>query len=432
VAETVAPPPRRWLLGLLAAGAVLFLGAAFLLVVYPLRDPHPPLRLSPGVLAIQGAKLYPSPDVAPLEGATLLVRDGRIAALGRDVPVPAGARLLPCHGCVVTAGYWNAHVHFTEGKWTFADWKPAATLEAQLQDMLTSRGFTTVVDVGSDLRETLSLRRRVESGELRGPAIYTSGSGLYPPHGIPYYLREQLPFFLRWLLPQPSTPQQAARIVERNIQRGADVLKLFTGAYVARGRVLPMPEPIATAAVAVAHAHHQLVFSHPSDLAGTLVAMHSGVDVLAHAPDSPQGIDRALLETMVRQHMAMVPTLKMFATTVTTKAAYLQPIYQEVRTFHALGGQLLFGTDVGYMTDYSTLDEFSALAACGLNAMDVLRMLTTAPAARFGVSQEKGTLAVGQLADLVVLDADPSQDVTNFARVAATVRLGRVLYLRPE
>ncbi len=411
---------------------MLFLGAAYLLVLRPFRQPHPPVHLAPGSLAIQGAKLYPSPDAAPLEGATLLVRDGRIAALGPDVPVPDGARLLPCHGCVVTAGYWNAHVHFTEDKWSFADWKPAATLDAQLQDMLTSRGFTTVVDVGSDLRVTLSLRRRIEGGELLGPAIYTSGSGLYPPNGIPYYLREQLPFFLLWLMPQPSTPQQAARVVEENIERGADVLKLFTGAYVARGRVLPMPEAIATAAVAVAHAHHQLAFSHPSDLAGTLVAMQAGVDVLAHAPDSPQGIDRALLDTMVQQHMAMVPTLKMFATTVTTKAAYLQPIYEEVRTFHGLGGQLLFGTDVGYMTDYRTEEEFSALAACGLNAMDVLRMLTTAPAARFGVSQEKGTLAVGRLADLVVLDADPSQDVTNFARVRATVRLGRVVYLRPE
>jgi len=435
VAEVLTAPRRRWrrwLVVLLAVLAVDFLVAAYVLVLRPLRNPHPVAHLASGVLAIQGAKLYPSPDVAPLEGATLLVRDGRIAALGQDVPVPDGARRLPCHGCVVTAGYWNAHVHFTEDKWSFADWKPAAMLDAQLQDMLTSRGFTTVVDVGSDLRVTLSLRRRIEEGGVRGPAIYTAGSALYPPNGIPHYLREQLPALLLWLMPQPATPEEARRVVQENIERGADVLKLFTGAYVARGRVLPMPEDVATAAVAVAHAHHQLAFSHPSDLAGTLVAMHSGVDILAHAPDSAEGIDRALLETMVLQHMAMVPTLKMFATTVSANASYLQPIYQEVLTFHRLGGQLLFGTDVGYMADYRTEDEFRALASCGLNAMDILRMLTTAPAQRFGVAQQKGTLAVGQQADLVVLEADPDADVENFARVSATVRGGQVLYLHPE
>jgi len=422
----------RWLVAVLAFVALDVLVAAYVLVLRPLRDPHPAVHPASGVLAIQGAKLYPSPDAAPLEGATLVVRDGHIAALGQDVRVPDGAQLLPCRGCVVTAGYWNAHVHFTEDKWNFADWKSAATLDAQIQDMLTRRGFTTVVDVGSDLRVTLSLRRRIESGELLGPAIYTSGSALYPPQGIPYYLRESMPAFLLWLMPQPATPEEARRVVEQNIQRGADLLKLFTGSYVARGRVLPMPVDIATAAVATAHAHHQLVFSHPSDSAGTLVALHAGVDVLAHAPDSVQGIDRGLLEALVRQHMAMVPTLKMFATTVSTRPGYLQPIYAEVRDFHALGGQLLFGTDVGYMTDYRTEEEFSALASCGLGAMDVLRMLTTAPAERFGVAQDKGTLAVGQRADLVVLDADPAQDVTNFARVRATVRGGRVLYLRPE
>jgi imidazolonepropionase-like amidohydrolase len=197
---------------------------------------------------------------------------------------------------------------------------------------------------------------------------------------------------------------------------------------VERGKVLPMPEAIARAAVDVAHAHRQLVFSHPSDLAGTLVAIHSGVDILAHAPDDTEGIDDTVLRAMVEHHMAMVPTLKMFGTTVTTKASYLDPIYDEVRRFHELGGELMFGTDVGYMTDYSTRDEFVALAKVGLAPMDVLRMLTTTPARRFGVLAERGTVAVGKVADLVLLQADPAQDLTAFARVEATVSNGRLVY----
>ncbi len=82
------------------------------------------------------------------------------------------------------------------------------------------------------------------------------------------------------------------------------------------------------------------------------------------------------------------------------------------------------------MTDYTTEDEFRALEQSGLNAMDILRMLTTAPAERFGVADRKGTIAVGKLADIVVLSADPASDVANFSKVQTTVRSGRVIYGR--
>ncbi len=410
-----------------AALAVAFYG----LVFWPLRNPHPLVRPGTGLLAIRDARIYPSPDEPPLERATVVVRDGRVSAVGTDIPIPPGAQMIPCDHCVVTAGFWNAHVHFTEPKWRFADLKSSVTLSRQLADMLTSRGFTTVVDVGSDLRVTVSLRRRIEAGGLPGPKIYTAGAAQYPPHGIPFYLRETLPKYLLHFMPQPATPAEAADIEERNIAHGADVLKLFTGSYVERGIVLPMPEANAKAAVAVAHRHGQLAFSHPSDLRGVLIALHSGVDVLAHAPDTTEGVDAELLHTLVARHMAMIPTLKMFGTTVSPRASYLEPIYAEVREFHDLGGELLFGTDVGYMTDYATNEEFLALQKSGLNATDILRMLTTAPAKRFGVQTTTGRVLVGQAADLVVLGRDPGDDVTAFADVQYTIRGGRVIYRRP-
>jgi len=421
---------RRLSIAALSVTAVLAV-AFYGLVFWPLRNPHPLVRLGTGLLAIRDAKIYPSPDEPPLERATILVRDGRVSAVGTDISIPPGAQVIPCDHCVVAAGFWNAHVHFTERKWSFADWKSSDTLNRQLADMLTSRGFTTVVDVGSDLRVTVSLRRRIEAGELRGPKIYTAGAAQYPPHGIPFYLRETLPKYLLHFMPQPATPAEAASIEERNIAHGADVLKLFTGSYVERGIILQMPEANAKAAVAVAHRHGQLAFSHPSNLAGVLVALHSGVDVLAHAPDTTEGVDSGLLESLVALHMAMIPTLKMFATTVRTSASYLEPIYTEVRQFHALGGELLFGTDVGYMTDYATEDEFGALQKSGLGTMDILRMLSTAPAQRFGVQATTGRVAVGQIADLVVLGQDPGNDVSAFAAVQCTIRGGRVIYRRP-
>lgn len=403
--------------------------ALYFSFVFPLRDPHPAIVFPGNTLAVRGARVYTSPDSSPIEHATVLARNGVIVAVGADVAIPQNTQILECHNCTVTAGFWNAHVHFTESKWDFSAYKSSDTLNGQLADMLTSRGFTTVVDLGSDIRQTISLRRRIESGDLNGPTIYTAGSGIYPPHGIPYYL-DSMPLFIRWLMPQPETPEAAEKIEETNIRRGADVLKLFTGSIVKPGTVLSMPVDIARAAVNVAHGHGQVAFAHPSNLAGTKVAIDSGMDVLAHAPSVPDGIDQALVQSIVDRRMSMIPTLKMFATTVTTDPKFLDPIYDIVRRFHSLGGDLMFGTDVGYMEDYSTEDEFRALAQCGLSFREILRMLTVAPATRLKVDAQRGTVTPGKMADLVVFEGDPAVEVAAFSRVHFTVRNGRLIYER--
>ena len=415
----------RWLL----AALILIAAAFYVLVVFPLHNPHPPLIFPQGILAVRDVRIYAAPDADAIDHATILARSGVIVAVGQKIDIPQDTQIIDCPGCTVTAGFWNAHIHFTQSKWDNAAYKSADTLNAQLADMLTSRGFSTVVDLSSDPRQTISLRRRIETGNLKGPLIYTAGSGMYPPHGIPYYLGD-LPFYVRWAMPQPETPEAAAKIEERNIKIGADVLKLFTGSIITPHHVLPMPLAIATAAVEVAHRHGQIAFAHPTDLAGTNVAIESGVDVLAHAPSSTTGIDTALLQSVIDHHMSMMPTLKMFATTGSTDPAFLQPIYAVVRQFHSLGGDLMFGTDVGYMPDYSTAEEFSALAESGLNYRDMLRMLTVAPSARLGVTALKGTITPGKLADLVVLDGDPAADIGAFSRVHYTIRTGRLIYER--
>lgn len=422
---------RKWLWrGFFLVVVLLLLGcgAVWLLEFYPRHDSHPPLRLAKGTLAIRHARIYVSPSDPPIDDGTVLVRDGVIAAVGTQVAVPADARIVPCDRCIVTAGFWNVHVHFTEPKWRMAQWKPATTLNPQLADMFLSRGFTTVIDLGSNPADTFAIRRRIEKGELTGPYIYTAGTALYPPHGVPFYIRETAPAWMIKVMPQPDTPEDAQSIVRSNLNSGADVTKLFTGSWIERGRVLPMPLNIAQAAVNASHLNGRIVFAHPSNLAGTQVAVRSGVDVLAHVPDDTRGITPDLFATMVRQNMAISPTLKMFSTTVTTDPHYMDPMYDEVRTFHSLGGTLLFGTDVGYMTDYSTEGEFEALGKSGLDWRDVLSMLTTNPASRMGVQDRKGTVTAGKLADLVVLDADPATDLKNFSRVRTVIRSGGVLW----
>jgi imidazolonepropionase-like amidohydrolase len=263
-------------------------------------------------LAITGAKVYPSPDAQPISDSTILIHAGKISSVGPHIAVPGGTQVLPCHGCVVFAGFWNCHVHFTEAKWLNASAQPAKQLNKQLQQMLTHSGFTTVVDTSSDPGNTIPLRRRIESGEVEGPYIYTAGFGLYPPHAIPFYLKSLDPEMLV-RLPEPNSPAEAVAVVQSNIAAGSDIVKLLTGSYVDQNHVVPMPISIAKAAVEAGHQHGQLVFAHPSNLEGVRIAIESGVDVLAHAPGTVDGVDDALPQQMVTQHMAMIPTLKLFS-----------------------------------------------------------------------------------------------------------------------
>ncbi len=293
-------------------------------------------------LAIIDVQVYPSSTSKPLPHATILIDSGRIVAVGTHVDVPRSAEVIHCNRCTVMAGFWNCHVHFTEPKWNNAAAQPAQQLSRNLQSMLTHSGFTTVVDTASMLRNTLEIRSRIESGEIPGPQIFTAGTPLYPPNGIPYYVKDSLPAAILSQIKPPNDAREAAAMEAANIRDGADLLKLFTGSWVSRGKVLPMPEPIAKAAAEVAHEYHQLVFAHPSNLAGVQVAIDSGVDVLAHAPNDTRGVDDALIRRLLDHHMAMIPTLKLFSGEDT-----IAQIRDIVHRFESLGGQLLFGTDTG-------------------------------------------------------------------------------------
>jgi imidazolonepropionase-like amidohydrolase len=374
-------------------------------------------------LAITGAVAYTSASAAPIHGVTVLARDGRIVAVGSQGHIPRGYELIRCEGCAIVAGFWNSHIHFTEPKWDAADKQPAQKLGDQLQSMLTRSGFTTVVDTASGLANTIALRRRIDSGEVPGPRILTAGLPLYPPDGIPYYVKDSTPpeVIRSWIPPRDAAEAVAA--VDENIRGGADIVKLFTGSWVARGKVLPMPEAIATAAVREAHRSGRLVFSHSSNLAGTQVAIVSHVDVLAHAPEDTRGIDDALLKTAVAQGMTMIPTLKLFS-----GDDNIGEIRGVVRRFHELGGRLAFGTDTGYLTDYDVGQEFEQLATAGFTWRDTLRMLTENPARLFNDQKNRGRVAPGMIADLTVLEADPATDRSAFSRVRYTIKNGRVIF----
>ena len=105
---------------------------------------------------------------------------------------------------------------------------------------------------------------------------------------------------------------------------------------------------------------------------------------------------------------------------------------QQLKQYADAGGQILFGTDVGYMHEFDPTDEYVLMAKAGLSAMDILASLTTAPAERWNEAAQRGRIAPGLAADLVVLAADPADDVRNFAKVRCVFRAGKLVYASNE
>ena len=101
---------------------------------------------------------------------------------------------------------------------------------------------------------------------------------------------------------------------------------------------------------------------------------------------------------------------------------------EQLNAFSLAGGDVLFGTDVGYTAQFDTSEEFKWMSRAGMSYQQILASLTTNPTRRFGFSTRSGRIAKGFDADLVVLRADPSRDVAAFSHIRYTIRNGMVIY----
>jgi imidazolonepropionase-like amidohydrolase len=388
------------------------------------------------VLAVTHARIYTAPDRPAIADGTILIQDGRIAIVGPSgtLRIPAGAARINVHGRSVAAGFWNSHVHLMSRELLHADQRSDAELSGALTQMLTRWGFTTVFDTASLLSNTDLIRQRIARGEVQGPLILTVGDPFYPKDGTPIYVRQ---FLKDNGFPDEeitNLPDALAR-ADRQLNGGADGIKLFTGAIVGgEVGVLPMPLEQARALAARAHVQGKPVFAHPSNLDGLMVAMESGVDVLAHTTPMTGPWPLELTGRILAHHMALVPTLtlfeseaKKFGESAEDSNNDINAAVQQVRAFSQGGGQILFGTDVGYTDVFDTTEEYRLLSRA-LSWRQILTALTIAPAQRFGFRSTKGRVEAGMDADLVVLDGDPAKDITAFARVKMTLRYGQTVY----
>jgi imidazolonepropionase-like amidohydrolase len=384
---------------------------------------HSPCRA--GVVALVGGRVYRDPG-HPVTDGVVLIDGTRIVASGakNTVRIPKGAEVIDCTGLTIAAGFWNSHVHFTAPPWENTASLPAAQVSQQLEEMLTRYGFTTVFDTGSGFENTQALRLRVNRGEVQGPSILMTGEPLVAKDGTPYYIRPLL-------LPELLTPSQATAEVRRKLAAGADAIKLHAGAITdhEQDRHTAIATALVQAVTAEAHRQGKVVFAHPQYLDGWRAAIDGGVDILAHVTEESEGWPRDLLASALRKHVGLIPTLKLLAGTEPSRKQ--QGLLRQVREYLQAGGQILFGTDAGFIPDFDPSEEYVLLQQAGMSPAQILAALTTAPVSRFGDGIKAGEVVAGYSADVVVVEGDPVTDIRALAKVRYTIRGGKFIYKRP-
>jgi imidazolonepropionase-like amidohydrolase len=387
----------------------------------------------------------------PIEHAAIAIVDGRIAAIGEargDPPREAtelrGRTLLP--------GLIDAHAHVssdTERSPGFGlpprkhgtDTPPEALrwfVLAKTARAFLEAGITSVRDVGSYDTEAIVLKRAIELGLVDGPRLLSCGrilSATSPGSRM-----------FGTMYREADGPWEMRKAVREQIRDRADYIKIMaTGA---RSVEREDPEPAqmtpeeVVAVVEEAHRIGYRVAAHAEGLAGTRIAIEAGVDTIEHG----LALHRApeLLDTMAEHGIVLVPTLTTFHDLAERFADDFAPRLVEqarrqaeeaARTVIAArdaGVTLAMGYDSG--PPGASAGELVRLADAGLGAAGAIRAATAGSACALGLA-DVGTVEVGKIADLLIVDGDPLERpsvLTEPERVRLVIQAGRVVAGTPS
>ncbi len=409
----------------------------------------------------------------------LLVANGRIAQIARPGTIPRGAgmRQIDGAGQTVLPGLIDVHGHVGNSpapQW-LGDWPdPERNMQAFLYC-----GVTTVLDPADMAPDAFTRRDEVASGKLLGPRIYASGPMFTAPGGHPVGAMQALvPWWLRWYVVPRFTRQVASEhdaraAVDALLPSHPDVIKVTVDAVPLDGPVLA-PD-VLHAVVDEARAHGVRSVAHIGTTADALEAADAGVAGWMHGVYKER-IPDELIPRLVAAHIPEVATITVFdsyadlyeghreATALERETASTRVLdslvhrpanydigpferffqllqatrdarKDNVRRLHAAGVTILAGSDVqtGIFPGAGLHRELAALVTAGLTPAQALRA-ATGDAARFVTGSddpEFGSIGVGKIADLVVVDGDPTADIANVSRITHVLVGGAELERHP-
>ena len=401
---------------------------------------------------IHAGRLIAVPGKPPLGPSTIVVDNGRIASVTPGLTrLEPGVPYLDLSTRTVLPGLIDSHVHLDSDRGgeqeLLADMRddhPLQAFEAQLNGMKALRaGFTTVRNLGDDGGVTLALRDAIGRGWVQGPRILDAAESISTTGGH-MDGRGALNDELMARQPEPEnlcdSVESCRRVVRRQIDRGADVIKFATtgGVNSGTGLATRMFEDEARALVQTAHAYGRKVAVHAHGAEGIKLALRAGADSIEHGTVMDDEVIRLFKQTGAYY----VPTLSTVNGYLERLAkdpnAYTGAVKQQIEWRIGITGQsvqkaypagvrIAFGTDAGVSKHGRNADEFELLVKYGMPPVEAIKAATVNSADLLGLSKEIGTIEPGKSADIIAVDGDPLADVRVLKSVSFVMARGEVI-----
>ncbi len=423
-------------------------------VAVGLATPAAPQTAPSGnVLVIRAARLFDGQGSSTSPNAVIVVRDGRIAGVGAQAPIPSGARVIDLGDATLLPGFIDAHTHLTMESgpnWyedTVDDLRrtiPEKAIRAAENARRTlMAGFTTVRDVGSSDYLDVGLRDSINAGVTPGPrmlvAVYALGArgGHCDVTGFPYQLFGKETGPAQGIASGPDGFRDAVRY---QIKYGADVIKVC-----ATGGVLSLADEVDTpqltqaemdALVDEAHRLRKKTAAHAHGATGAKVAIRAGIDSIEHG----SFLDQEALQMMKERGVYLVPTImaeesvsgrmgdRVFPPAIAAKGKAAAAAHTAMMTRAiALGVKIALGTDSAVTPHGLNAQEFGLMVDRGMTPAAALQAGTISAATLLGLDKDIGTIEVGKQADLVAVPGDVLANIKATEHPVFVMRAGKVV-----
>jgi len=391
--------------------------------------------------AFTGARVIDGTARAPVDNATILVRGGRIVAVGPAVTIPADAERVPLAGKTVIPGLVNAHGHVGNTVGLEGGKYSAENVQNDLRTYA-AYGVTTVFSLGDDQAASIAARDSQKTPSLNRARLFVAGPVL-----------------------APKTVDEARKLVDEDAAMKVDIVKIRVDYDL--GTMPKMAPEIYRAVIDQAHKKGLRVAVHLFYLEDAKQVLDAGADFIAHSVRDVE-VDDAFVAMLKRKDVCYCPTLMREVSTFVyestpswftdplflkhvdpkTVETLKQPARQEqmhssksaqrykaqlpvasrnLKKLSDAGVTIAMGTDTGppaRFQGYFELMELELMAKAGLTPQKVLASATRDAARCMKLDGEIGTLAANKWADFVVLDADPLADISNVKKISAVYVAG--------
>src|SRR5467141_4395389 len=365
------------------------------------------------------------------------VRDGLVHWVGSASEWQgnrATLRVVDGRARTLIPGLMDCHVHYSGPggpEWIarFTDPLPEIPIRAvELAESSLRSGVTTARDVGAPQGVSIKLAHKARAGEIRAPNIRAAGTWVA-------YRGTYVPFARHF-----GEPAELREVIKNEIEDGADLIKVALAGWNEGARPqgapdIPFDEKLLAVAVEEAHRRGFKIACHANDPISCRIASHSGVDSLEHG----MFLEAVDLEAMAKNKTYLVPTMSVWDAMLYYARAVDWPEArkkraEELRTGSRAavnaavkaGVQIALGTDAGggAARHGRIAREAELMVECGMKPHDVLIAATSSAASLVG-ENDRGTVEKGKIGDLVLLDANPLENIGALRLIAAVFQGGK-------